>query len=424
VEPRWWSLGTVRAQRVDPATEAIAEGIRALISRQNQDGSWGSDHPLDKVVSTCHATMALLAIGTPASDPRTSRALAFLASSYVSTYQWGFWRIAPMIGVSGYERLVSDDLEAIETRIATHASPSPDQPLTTFVARAYEWLGDAQSAEAHVAAIVGSYTADHAWAGRSDATSHALSATLNSPYADTLSDAMFDRAVDLIALQAARQAPGRVSWHDVVTSTAYVVMNILETDRLRSDPRLAPLLGQAQDFLLARQGANRLWPVERPPYGGDLEITGPDYYSAVAIRGLIALGQYSDPTFVEKIWYILTIRTVQAAEALEQHVADLRRDLAREQAAAHALRRAWQAAVGILLILLLLPKIPPIAENLGLTGRADSDVRLGRYGSYASLIALAITLFLGAASLWRRRRTRRLTDRGDQFSRSDVQDGS
>lgn len=410
-EGRYWSLGPIRARQIDRVAVRVVAGIEALLARQHDDGSWGSNHPLDRVVSTCHSTMLLLSLGTPASDTEVSRALTYLASPYVGSFQWGFWRLAPMLGVPGYEALVERDLGDIERHIETNAGPSPDQPLTTFAARAYQWLHEPEKAKPHIEAIIGAYRNETAWSGRADATSHALSAVLNSDQASSFSSDSLTRAINLIVLQANRHELGLVSWGGRVTSTAYVAMNVIETERLRTETRLRALLPSARDYLLSGQQQDNLWLVEPTPYGGDLEIVERDYYSAVALRGLVAICSFLNEDFLQQVYYILMSNTRTRGTSAISRLSTLEQEHARERREATLLRRFWQFSTIAALLLLLIPqalvRIPQLAASLGLVGGANSDVILGRYGSWASIIALVIAVAGGLISLirWLRRKS-------------------
>lgn len=409
-----WSIAQVRSQQVDPTAEKVAKGILALRSRQHEDGSWGSEHPLDKVVATCQCTMALLCIGTPASDPSISKALSFLASSYVDQYQWGFWRVGPMLRIQAYRQLVEADLVGIERRIASKSgSPSPEQPLATFLAGAYQCIGEAVKAGPHLDAIVLAYGRDQAWFGSAAATSHALAVLLRSDRAGSVTEEIFRRSVELIAFQASRHAD-LASWEGRVTSTAYIAMNAVECDRMRKAAPIVALLPQAKNFLLSRQGKDYLWATESPPYGGDLEITEPDYYTAVALRGLVAICATEDDGFLAQVWYIMSLTVERASEVVRTDAEETVRGLLQANGRSTRRAHAWRAAALLLLLIILIPqvvaRVPSIAASLGLTGRTDSDIILGRYGSYASLIALGVTLTLGVLSGLRRLRRKKPED--------------
>lgn len=405
-----WSIGQVRSLDVERSAERVARGLNALTNRQHPDGSWGSPHPLDKVVATCHAVMAFLAAGRPANDPTVARGLSFLSTGYVDSFQWGFWRVGPMVGIPSYLSVVERDLIEIENRIATHAGgPSVDQPLTTFLARLYQRMGDPARAEPHLRSLLGSYRVEEAWLGRAAATSHALSVLLNSNLSGDVSDEMKDRSVELIAFQASRESRGLISWEARVTSTSYIAMNIVENERMSSDPRLRPLLDGAKGYLLAKQSADGLWPVESPPYGGDLEITEPDYYSAVALRGLIALCWHFNPDFLTGVGYALNL---DLAARHKEREAVAARELERVSSAADSARKAasiWRVATFLIFAVVAFQAavtgVPRLASALGLVGSPYSDALLSRYGSWASLIALAITLGAFLASRIRRQKS-------------------
>jgi hypothetical protein len=356
--------------------------------------------------------LLLFAIGVPADDARIRRALGFLDSDYVSDFQWGFWRVAPMLRVPGYETTVQADLLLIERHIERHAGPSPDQPLTTFTAQAYQALEQHGKAEPHLREVLSAYSPTDAWNGRADATSHALSVLLRSPLAKEVPVQAYKTAVNLIVLQAARQGLGSISWGGKVSITSYTAMNILEAPKLAAEPRLDALLRGAAKYVLGRQDPETgLWPVESTPYGGDLEITNPDYYSAVALRGVVAISASRDPDFLLALWYSLE-RRVRNTACRDRHRVEHEARLAEVEAVRQ--RRShmmWRAIALSLLLLLLAPQIvgrlPTIAEAVGLAGGPDADVRLGRYGSYASLIGLLLALVIPAvAALFRRSRRR------------------
>lgn len=76
---------------------SIVTGLHWLIDNQHDDGSWGGDSLLDRVIATCHSSMALLSAGFMITDPTLQGALRFLVSDRVTVHTWSFWRIAPLV---------------------------------------------------------------------------------------------------------------------------------------------------------------------------------------------------------------------------------------------------------------------------------------------------------------------------------------
>ena len=121
---------------------SIIPGLFWLIDNQHEDGSWGGDSMLDRVIATCHSSMALLSAGFMLTDPALQGALRFLLSDRITVHTWGFWRIAPLVNSPGNQHIVQDDLRAIFDRVDRRSgSPHPDQLLELFLMKILIVLG-------------------------------------------------------------------------------------------------------------------------------------------------------------------------------------------------------------------------------------------------------------------------------------------
>lgn len=268
---------------------AAGRGVQWLRENQNDDGSWGSAHPLDQVIASCHAVMALVTSGFAATDERLLAGVRFLTSDAVTRHQWGFWRVAPLMRVPEQFTTTALDMEVIERHVRGHSGPAPDQLLEVFYLKClavFKEPGEADYSKL-VNRVLEQFTPETAWADRADTSAHVL-AVLETLAPSDLTEEHREAVLRLIRARAQSSAGGQhVHWEARVSSTAYVVMNCLECS-LSADEKIMTSVDRAIQWIVAQQKADGSWPVEPPPYGGDNEIVGAAYYTAVPVRALAA----------------------------------------------------------------------------------------------------------------------------------------
>ncbi len=344
---RNYSLGSASVGDSSPIAESAGLGLVWLLGQQNaDDGSWGDRIPLDQLISTCHACLTLLVAGIPLTSPALSNGITYLRSDAVANHSSGYWRIAPLAGVPGASIEVEQSLEQLRWMVGGHAAPSPDQQMAVFLVKTLGYLGRWDEAVRYEPIVVSRFDPEQAWSGRADSTSHALAVLMDLAQHGGvgLTGEMVTIGTRLIIESAAPGGgPEYTSWVGRVTSTAYTLINIIESP-LWENQRLQQRCRRAANWIRTKQTIDGYWPVEDPPYGGATEITSPCYYTAVAIRGLIAYGSMVNPAFLIEVEEVVNrVRDVDIArreQALKQQ-AEVSR-VAAESARVAAIR--WRAA--------------------------------------------------------------------------------
>jgi Prenyltransferase and squalene oxidase repeat len=258
------------------------------MASQNADGSWGGDSLLDRIVATCHGCMALLSAGFMPADDALRNAFGFLLSDRIAVHTWGFWRIAPLVRSGMGADAVEADLRDIRGRVERRSgAPHPDQVLELFLVKILVVLGRHTEAVQYVEAIMGDFKPDEGWFGRADTTTHAA-ATLAalSPTAIDI-DEVLRTAGRVVRSRYVRHGPGHISWSDRVSTTSYTLINLLESP-LWDLVVVRDLSHDAVRWICSLQRSDGSWAPETPPYGGEGEIVHPAYFTAVALRGIIA----------------------------------------------------------------------------------------------------------------------------------------
>jgi len=292
-------------------SEAIVPGITWLIDNQREDGSWGGDSLLDRVIATCHSSMALLSAGFMLADPVLRGAVQFLTSDRITVHTWGFWRIAPLANSPADRYTVHDDLHTILDRVNRRSgSPHPDQLLDLFLMKVLIVLGRQADAARFAGPVLDDYSPENGWFGRADTTTHAIAVLAALDQAPANLPEMLTTADHVVRTRCVRHGPGLVSWGDRVTTTAYTVINVLESP-LCERPALLDLAAQGARWISSQQQSDGSWSPETPPYGGEGEIVHPAYFTAVALRCILA---YVDST-VGSIGGLVQASYVQARVA-------------------------------------------------------------------------------------------------------------
>lgn len=336
-------------------SDCIVPSLTWLRSNQNDDGSWGGDHILDRVVATCHATMALLSAGFLTSDAVLVKAARFLVSDRVTVHTWGFWRIAPLINIQDAQPMVLNDLDAVAQRITRRSGgPHPDQIMELFLMKMLMVLGRVDEAAQHSDAILRDFSPADGWFGRADTSTHAIAvlAALERPPVNMR--AMTASTARIVKGQCVRHGPGLVSWGDRVSTTAYTIMNLLESP-LRDRSPFRELAQEGAAWIASQRRPDGSWRPETPPYGGEGEIAHPAYFTSVALRGLLA---YVDAGLNAKALIQSTYAQATADELQDKLAAQRRHN--------HALTRTnhrWRVAAGLTVLLAVVSSAVLLAYN-------------------------------------------------------------
>src|SRR5579862_4423569 len=124
-----FSLGTAKYSHREPVAILLASAAWWLLGERNWDGTWGGTDKLDQLISTNHATMALLSLGCAPNSPLIQPALEYLANLDTDTNVNFYWRAGTFLNIEGYEGLVQHDMEYLwsyRARIGAHKDyPAP-----------------------------------------------------------------------------------------------------------------------------------------------------------------------------------------------------------------------------------------------------------------------------------------------------------
>jgi len=260
------------------------------------------------MVSTCNALMALVAAGYPSDHPILRRGIEWLKSPEAERCEYSYWRLTPFISCRETPQTINQALERVENLVRGGLKHHPHFPPKAFLYTCYLVLGQALTAEAQDLAdqMVKDWTPTDCWLGRATATAWNLSCLLRGNPA-LLSDEQVATSIDLIRKQATWQVDDRIAhWGGSLTSTSFTIQNIMATDRLRSDPELLNLCRAGKNYLLDRldRSGKDYWEggPEDLEYGG--EVTDPEYFTAVAIRGIIAYQSTTTPSFFRELAWV------------------------------------------------------------------------------------------------------------------------
>lgn len=281
-------------QQPGPRAFAIADIALWLQGRQNLDGSWGGSGMLDRVVATNHATMALMAAGFPEQHPTIQAARRWMTSSTVQRHNNSYWVLGALAAFEVKPNAENQtQITALENILKSGAKPHPNQLVEAFYLRvlsAAQLAGDAQTKTSALEFIKRNYTSGSGWFSRADSTSDGYAALYEFDQAES---ARIRSEILEFLTRSAHQGAGASTWGAPI-STAYTVMNIVSTD-LIDDPRMSPLVEAAVNGIAASQ---KQWKDATKPFGGDGDISSPEYPTAVMCRAMIAALSVVDPDYL------------------------------------------------------------------------------------------------------------------------------
>jgi hypothetical protein len=266
---------------------------------------------------------------------------------------------------------------------------TPDLLVSVFLAKALGRLDRWPEAQALESSIRSRFEKERAWGGRADTTSYALNVLQGlarhggagpTPEMDTIGRRL------ILESAVPSGGPEYVSWCGRVSSTAYTIVNIAES-ALWDDESLRDRCRRAANWIRSRQASGH-WPVEDPPYGGATEITAHCYYTAVAIRGMLAYGISANPAFLMEVQHAIGRFTETRAR---KHEAELLKRIEAESQGALILRKRaamWRLSAILLIMALLVVVILRYRDKFNISTAWTLGL-FGVLGGIAAMIQLA-----------------------------------
>lgn len=277
---------------------------------------------------------------------------------------------------------MQEDLCAIIDRIDRRSgSPHPDQLLELFLIKILTLLDRKADAAKYMAPILNDYSPENGWFGRADTTTHAIAvlAALDRPPVNLRT--LITTADRIVRTRCVRHAPGLASWGGRVSTTAYTIMNLLESP-LRDRQAMRDLAGAGVRWVSSQQRADGSWSPETPPFGGEGEIVHSAYFTAVALRCMLA---YADATLDN------AIGLVQASHA-RARTGSLMAEILKHQAAGRQYltsSRRWRAAAVVIMT----------AVVVGAILTAGYEFRMALLSNWGGVTGLAIVVVAAVAVL-------------------------
>lgn len=273
-----------------PLIPVIVSSLERLAARQNRDGSWGRGAVLDRLICTCHVTMALQAGGYGLTHPTLVAAKQWLCSPEADNHNNSYWIAGPLAAWAATDphvaQLVGRKLDVLSVAIEGHAQPHPDQFMQYFYINLAFGLPeprDMRTLSRFADQIKAMWNPSDGIAHRADTTSVAFAALekIDPAFAAEIRADV----VRLMQSWAHNAGSSQAYWRNPV-STAYTIMNWAESS-LSEQLALNWVVEQSVSWLQARQRPDGLWESDMP-YGGQGDITSLDYPTAAIVRALIA----------------------------------------------------------------------------------------------------------------------------------------
>jgi hypothetical protein len=298
---RYFSVGTSVFTQSDPVAIAIAGGVNFILSEQDADGTWGGQDPLNRLINTTHATMALQSVGFSSDISLLRKPLAFLRDIDQDRNVAFFWRAAAFLNVPTYEKEVIHDIEFIwryRQRIGAHR----DYPVPFFLLKMIRFAIVKKRLsvrpEQVIDWILQEWSDDSCWYKRPSITSMALALIYDMTF--KRKRAILRKSVEFLEqqYQPVTRDSGRFS--DNLAETCFVVFNLCERDILAQTfcSSLPVLVNKAANYILACRRADGTWD-SPPPFGGITETRV--YSTAVAIRSILAYQTQQRPDLLANV---------------------------------------------------------------------------------------------------------------------------
>lgn len=290
-----FSWKTVRYLEESNNLNHIYSGIRWLLWKQNRDGSWGRKSELAKIIATHQVVATLLANGFGFRHLSVAKATKWL-SDEKRTHHHKFWRTGALSGIPGFEKVVVDDFQSIETVIKGGASPHLRHVMELFMLKMPEILPEeTDKAESYVSAVLNQFGgSDRGWREHPTPTAHAISLLERYSFVEKSKTLYEGRRYTVNSCKADGEY---FNWDNKVVATGYIIINLSEAIDPWKDPELTAKCIKASLWLTSRQTKQGYWAVENPLYGGGEDVMTREYVTAVAIRALSAISHLREEGF-------------------------------------------------------------------------------------------------------------------------------
>ncbi|MDT0390620.1 hypothetical protein [Streptomyces dubilierae] len=254
-----------------------------MLGSQNPDGTWGGPDGLDRLITTCHVTMTLMAVGVAPDSDILTRSLRYLADLDTERHTTFYWRSGPLLNVRGYERIVQSDIEHI-ARFKYRAGGNPNYPAPFFLLkliRFAEGLSIPIEVGEVVDWIIGEWDCRQCWYDRTSITSMGLALLADL---DLVADNVMERACEYLLENF--DAKERARFSDNIVDDAFTVYNLFERYDVLKEivPReLWAALGECAKGFVSALSSFSPTP---PPFGGSVDSR--EYATSVLSRAIMA----------------------------------------------------------------------------------------------------------------------------------------
>jgi len=295
----------------------IARGIEWLLARQHRDGSWGapSDPDIDRLITTCQVVTLLVDLGYPIESKIIRNAVKFLSHERFFKYETKgaivtYWRLEPFSRLlhhySELKQIINKELEIIYDRVKKGRGPSHHFVLPLYAIKIIYLLNLQEEKKEWLNLFV--KQAINQWDGkekcfsdRADMTSMGWTWLQRVDWPKDISDMKEEilRDTKEYIIHKADENEVEASWrYGYIATTAFVCINIAEAEI--KDRKLTELVIKARKYLLGKQKPKGFWEPtegEKPP-----QIKSNEYYTAVALRGIISSYKVENYEIIPAIW--------------------------------------------------------------------------------------------------------------------------
>lgn len=294
-----FSWRTVRYTQPSNYLSHIYSGIRWLLWKQNRDGSWGKKSELAKIIATHQVVATFLANGFRIDHPAIIKAAKWL-SDEKRTHHHKFWRTGALAGIPGFENIIIDDFQTIESIIKGGASPHLRHVMELFMLKMPEILPEeTEKAESYVPNVLNQFQGlDKGWREHPTPTAHAIS-LLERYNFPKKSQTLYEGR--RFVINSCKSDGEFFNWDNKVVATGYIIINLSEAIDPWKDPELSATCTKASLWITSKQTKQGCWNTETPLYGGGEDVMTREYVTAVAVRALSAMSHHSEEGFAYQL---------------------------------------------------------------------------------------------------------------------------
>ncbi len=299
----YFSIGTTVIEKQTEAARVVANAVKWLISKQNEDGTWGASQELDRFITTNHVVMTLLSIGVPSDSKLLSRAFDYLNKLTDNEMLTFFWRAGTFLNISRYNGTVSSDMEYIWENCRRGTGTHKDYPAPFFLLKllrfSKEKLTLSFTQEEVLAWVLEDWKDDKCWYDRTSIASMALALIYDLDFTNNESIIKITKAYIKNHFHFDN---GVASFSDQILDDSYLVFNLCENGYLlqADNADLLDLISNIATSILGQVREDTYW-TGKPPFGGGGQIGEYIYPTAVIVRALLSFYCLLDPTFLNEV---------------------------------------------------------------------------------------------------------------------------